>query len=287
MGIRKILVPLSGKLGDEAVLSTACGVAKNFQAQVVGLFVRPDPAEALPYLGDGVTGRVIEDILTTVKEGSDEASKKAQTALEKVAGEQGLPVASDTQGPLPACRFLDIMGRADDVIAAQSRLSDLVVFGHGMNDEGEAGGSALEAAMMSAGRPVMIAPRQVPETIGGTVAIGWDSSYEAAHAVTAAMPFLAKASRCVILCVDRDTAEAKPGSTLADYLKLHGIEADVEAMKAGDNSVGEVLLDGAQNVGADLLVMGGYGHSRLRELFVGGTTRHIRSHPVLPVLMAH
>lgn len=187
---------------------------------------------------------------------------------------------------LPSVRFIDIVGHRDEVIAEHSRLSDLVIF----NDAGtsiEAGGTALEAAMISAGRPVLITPTRAALKVGGTVAIGWDESNEAAHAVMAAIPFLETAEKVVIFAVEADVEDAKPGSALADYLSLHGVTAEIVTYEKGNRAIGEILLEQAQNINADLLVMGGYGHSRLRELLIGGTTRHIRAHTTIPVLMAH
>lgn len=286
MAVRKILVPLSGVETESAVLGTAMTVAKTFDAQLVGLFVRADPAEALPYLGDGVSGQVIEQLMQAARDGADQASAKAQAMFVNAANKAGLPLvdkgASET---LPAARYLDVSGHRDDVVTAHSRLSDIVIFGEG--NAGAAGGSTLEAAMMSAGRPVLIAPKACAIHVGGAVAIGWDESPMAAHAVTAAIPFLEMARSVTILCIG-ETMEPEPGSLLADYLALHGIQAGIHLVEQpSGRSVGGALLDQAEKLKADLLVVGGYGHSRLREFIIGGATQHIRSHATIPVLMAH
>ena len=186
---------------------------------------------------------------------------------------------------MPSVRFLDVTGRRDEVVASHSRLSDLIVFGESAT--GIAGGTALEAAMMSAGRPVLIAPKQSWAPVGGSAAIAWDESAEAARAVTAAIPFLEKARKVTILCIGDKELNPDPGSTLADYLALHGVVADVHLVDARGRAAGEVLLETAEKAGADLLVMGGYSHSRLLEFIIGGVTQHIRSHATIPVLMAH
>jgi nucleotide-binding universal stress UspA family protein len=286
MSVRKILVPLSGAPSEAAVLGTAMTVGKNFGAQVVGLFVRSDPSDALPYLGDGVSGQVIEQLMQAAKEGADAASARARTMFADAAARANVPlVEKGSADTLPSARFLDIAGHRDDVVASHSRLSDIVVFGEG--NAGAAGGSTLEAAMMSGGRPVLIAPKACAIHVGGAVAIGWDESPMAAHAATAAIPFLEKAKRVTILCIGGKELDPEPGSLLADYLALHGIAADVHLVEAQGRSVGGALLDQAEKLGADLLVVGGYGHSRLREFIIGGATQHIRSHATIPVLMAH
>lgn len=286
MSVRKILVPLSGIAAEAAVIGTALAVARNFGAQVVGLFVRPDPTEALPYLGDGVSGQVIEDLLKAAKEGSDAASSRARAMFADAAQKAGVALVQTSNAKaLPSARFLDVTGHRDDVVAAHAQLSDIIVFGEATS--GIAGGSTLEAAMMSAGRPVLIAPKAAVASIGGTVAIGWDDSPVAAHAATAAIPFLGKAEKVVIFSIGGKELDPMPAVMLADYLALHGVEADVHLVDAQGRPVGSVLLEQAEKAGADLLVVGGYGHSRLREFILGGATQHIRSHATIPVLMAH
>jgi nucleotide-binding universal stress UspA family protein len=286
MSIRKILVPLSGVNAEASVVGTALAVARKFDAQVVGLFVRPDPTEALPYLGDGVSGQVIEQLMKAAKESSDLSSGKARESFANAAQKAGGPLVKDSgAGTLPSGRFLDVTGHRDDVVAAHAQLSDIIVFGEATS--GVAGGSTLEAAMMSAGRPVLIAPKATVPVLGGTVAIGWDDSPVAAHAVTAAMPFLDGAQKVIIFSIGRKELDPAPASMLADYLSLHGIVADIHLLEAQGQPIGSVLLANAEKAGADLLVVGGYGHSRLREFILGGATQHIRSHATIPVLMAH
>ncbi|MBX3492336.1 MAG: universal stress protein [Parvibaculum sp.] len=286
MSVKKILVPLAGRPSDSEVLGTALSIAGDFGAQIVALFARPDPTEALPYLGDGVSGQVIEDLLQAAREGADDASARVLKMLEAAAAKAGFPiVGKGAEPPLPSVRFLDVTGRRDEVVASHSRLSDLIVFGESAT--GIAGGTALEAAMMSAGRPVLIAPKKSWAPVGGSAAIAWDESAEAARAVTAAIPFLEKARKVTILCIGDKELNPDPGSTLADYLALHGVVADVHLVDARGRAAGEVLLETAEKAGTDLLVMGGYSHSRLLEFIIGGVTQHIRSHATIPVLMAH
>ncbi len=175
-----------------------------------------------------------------------------------------------------------------------SRLADLVVFAETKPEDTSTAMVAVEAALVNAGRPVLVAPQDLktPE-VAKAVAIAWDGSVEAAHAVSAALPFLALASKVSILTVRTGpqqpggTAAASPGIMLADYLTMHGVHAAEHILEPQGRSVGQVLLEAAVDAGAGLLVMGGYGHSRLREFILGGTTRHIVTHAKLPVLMTH
>ena len=179
-------------------------------------------------------------------------------------------------------------GRAVDVIAGESRLADLVIVADAGARDQASGPNALETCMLAEGRPVLLAPQQAPADVGASVVIGWDESGEAANAITAAMPFLVSAEKVTIVCVDEDGVSDAPGArALQEYLALHTVTAEIHLVPEDNRNTGEVLLAEATNLQGDLLVMGGYSHSRLRELVLGGVTRHIRSHATIPVLMAH
>lgn len=286
MPIRKILVPVQGTDTDKLVLGTALAIAKTFNGQAHAVFVRPDPSEALPYLGDGVSGQVIEDLLQAAKEGSDAAAAKALKNVEAGAKAAGVPIVSDASA-LPSARFVEITGRQDLVVSEESRLSDLVVFAGADANEGIAGGEALEAALLSADRPVLIAPKSAAKSVGTSIVIGWDGSMEASAAVGAAIPFIQRAAKVTILRIDEDEDDARATEMLETYLALHGAKPESRAVESLGRPIGEVLLEEASAAGADLLVMGGYGRSRLSEFLFGGATRHVRSHASVPVLMAH
>lgn len=101
------------------------------------------------------------------------------------------------------------------------------------------------------------------------------------------MPFLIRAASVFIVTADTAVTSADEAARLADYLAWHGIQPTVDTIRPTKESVGSALAGRVTELGADLLVMGGYGHSRVREMILGGVTRHILSHPGLPVLMAH
>lgn len=287
MSIRKILVPLKGVSGDDVVLGAAASAAQQLGGQLAGLFVRPDPSEALPYMGDGISGQVIEQLLDAAKEGADAAASRASASLHAAAKKAGLPIVTSAE-PLPSARFAEVTGRADVVIADESRLADLVVFAEGQPDGDQFGGDALEAAMMTARRPVLIAPKDgFAGKLGGTAVIGWNSSVQAAHAVTAALPFLTQAEKVIVLCVGDDEVDPEQGARLKAYLALHGVAGEQRFVDRQNRTTGQALLEEAKKLDAGLLIMGAYSHSRLRQLLIGGVTRHVRGHASIPVLMAH
>jgi nucleotide-binding universal stress UspA family protein len=120
------------------------------------------------------------------------------------------------------------------------------------------------------------------------VMVAWDGSRQAARATGDALPFLlkAKAVEVVIVAGERSKSDEVPGADFAQHLARHGLKVDVKRVSDA-GGVGETLLSHAADIGADFLVMGGYGHSRLREFILGGATRGILDAMTLPALMSH
>jgi nucleotide-binding universal stress UspA family protein len=288
MPIRKILAPVNGSDWDANVLSAAAAVAQKFDAHIEALFVRPDPSDALPYVGEGVSGGVIEEMIQAANEAANEAVKLAKANLEKALAGPAIPIQSKPGGPgHTSARLVEAQGRIADVVESQGRLSDLVVFGDVSAKGQKAFLGALEATMMNTGRPILIAPDAKTNTIGESIAIGWDGSVEATHAVTGALPFLRRSKQVEVLCVKSGPVDTTMADALSDYLAIHGVDCVEHIIEQGDANTGAALLDAAQRADADLLVMGGYGHNRLREMIIGGTTRYAVANTKLPLLIAH
>jgi nucleotide-binding universal stress UspA family protein len=284
----KILAPLTGGRQDESLLANAFAAAKPFGAHVVGLFVRPDPAQGLPFYGDGASSLVVQEVMEAANEAGDIAAQSAKDALAKAAAAAGIPIlAAMEKRQTATASFQEVQGNFADCVTRAARLSDFVVFGTLKEIERVGVTEAFEATLIEAGRPALLAGPAMTADFCDKVAIGWNDSLACAHAVAAALPFLARARTVEILTVRRNGEEAVPTGELKDYLMLHGVSAGERSVDAGPRAVGEVLLDSAAQSGAGLLVLGGYGHSRLREIFVSGVTKQVIAHADLPLFLVH
>ena len=147
-----------------------------------------------------------------------------------------------------------------------------------------------EAALFESGRPVLIVPyiQKTPIKLGRMMAC-WDGSRSAARAIADALPLLARAKTVEIFTATGEAGKSTEleGSDIAHHLARHGLKVVVERQPAGDVDIASIILSRAADNGADLIVMGGYGHSRLREFVLGGATRGILSSMTLPVLMSN
>jgi nucleotide-binding universal stress UspA family protein len=144
---------------------------------------------------------------------------------------------------------------------------------------------ALHAVLFDSGRPVLISPQIAPATIGTRICMGWNGTAESASAVFAALPWLQRAEAVRILSADGYQRRGPAAPDLAAYLSLHDVRADIVMFQSVGNSVGAGLLAAARDFGCDLLAMGAYSHSRLRQLILGGVTRHVLERGNLPVMM--
>lgn len=179
-----------------------------------------------------------------------------------------------------------------DVIGRRARYSDVTLVGPSLLADEDISDNALDGAIFRSGRPVLMVPESGSVTLAPkAVSIAWDGSLEAARAVAAAMPILAAASDVRIVIVDPVAGEgghgAEPGADLAAYLSRQGIKPSAERLPSAGRSIADVLSQHASDNKIELMVMGAYGHSRLRERIFGGVTRSILNRVSLPILMAH
>jgi len=288
MSIRSILVPLDGTQAAAPALVVACMLARDLTAHVDVVHVGTDAKDAVPLLGEGMSAAIIEEMIQLAEKESAERSESAGKMFEDVRARFALELAETPSADGGAsAHLIRLVGREDEVTAIRGRLADLIVMTRPIGDGEASSTMTINAALFETGRPVLIAPPTLPTTIGRKVAVSWNGSAEASRAVSAAMPLLARAEGVVILAAEAGRASAAPAEELACYFAWHGVSAEIRMLEATGAQVGEALLGESTAIGADLLVMGAYTHSRMRQLILGGVTRHVLANATLPVLMAH
>jgi nucleotide-binding universal stress UspA family protein len=283
MAFEVILAVLGGIEGDETVLNAARSVEKQFHSQIDCLHVVEDP-HSLPYLDAGISPGTVASLLAAVDAQIDARRAKAKTAFAR------LRTADLKKEPA----WIERKG-SEREISRQGRFADLIVLGRpgaaAENLTTTFFSTALDAALFGTPRPALI----VPPVLDGPlpfrdrpVAVAWNGSLEADRAVGAALPILRAASRVVVVIGEESRAAGENSADgLKTYLGRHGIDVTIVTSKVDAASAGPYILEQAREIGAGLLVMGAYTHSRLREFVLGGVTKHVCEHAPLPVLMAH
>jgi len=285
-----ILVPATGAETDAPVFATAVAVARLFAAHLAFLHVRVDVqqvllAMAVADMGGGGVGydRIIESLERDVAS----RQRQAEQAFHAFCERERLAVPGAPSDALPSAEWKMETGDEPACLAEHGRVADLLVVGRAREGETVAM-EVLEAALMATGRPVLLAPAKAPSRLSGTVAIAWKDTPEAARAVAAAGPLVAMAERVIILSVEEDAGTDRQScERLRHALCWHNRNTSVRRLKPDDSPPVESLLAAAAAAEADVLVMGGYGHSRVREVIFGGFTRRVLSGADLPVFMVH
>jgi nucleotide-binding universal stress UspA family protein len=253
-------------------MAAALALARSRKAYVAGLYVIAEPD-----LSGFVRAQIPDEVLEEQRARAEETAEAAVAAFRELAEREG--VAAD--GRIARAQAHEVAA----LIALQARYADLVIAGQAAPEEPGPGGRQMVADLvLSAGRPVLVIPYiGVARPIGRTVTVAW--------AVADAMPFLEAAERVHVLVVNPVTgAQAhgpEPGADIALSLARHGVKAEVEVTSAPDIEEGEAILSWLADSGSDLLVMGAYGHGRMRELVLGGVSRLVLESMTCPVLMAH
>ena len=286
MPIRKLLLPLTGTAAGEAALASALVVARRWNAHVLALHVRVDSRDVAPLAGEGLSGAMIEEMMSATEKESGDRAHAVRSMFERFVTRHDVVVqeAYPNAGHASAS-FAAVTGREEDIVAQQARLADLTVVPHPDSGEDVSSSDALHAVLFDSGRPVLIAPQVAPAAIGTRVCVAWNGTAESASSVLAAMPWMQKAEGVAILSADGYQRRGPGAPELSAYLALHGVHASTITFRSLNGSVGAGLLAAAREFGCDLLSMGAYSHSRLRQLILGGVTRHVLENSTLPVMM--
>ncbi len=277
--MKDILVHVDASPAAHARLSFALAVAKGFGARLSALHLTAEPFMR------GVSTHAPADVI-------DQHVSLANAAADEVLAD----MTAQATGQAVVFRGLKASGNLDrlpGLLARDGRNSDLVIVGQPDPESGGSDDEALvEAAFMETGRPALVvAHDHVPQFPFRRVLIAWNASRQASRAVHDAMPLLKAAEDVVVLVVDPDALGGvlgrAPGNGVIQHLAQHGVVARLRTVDSGRRRAGEVILTEAVTEGADLLVMGGYGHSKLREAFLGGATRKLLAAATLPILLSH
>ena len=274
--LKDIVVNLSGRAAQDFAADYATSIAATFGAHVAGIAFLYEPV-----IPDGTLGGIPVDLIELQRE---ENSKAANAAVGR------FEAATKTVGVSAETRVLDAtLGGAAALFGQIARRFDVAVVGQAQREHGASEELMIEGGLFESGRPVVVVPyiQKQGLTLDRVLAC-WDGGRMSARAIADAMPFLerAKAVDIVIVAEERKNDEIT-GANMTEHLARHGVTANVKRIARGDLAIADVILDYAADSGADFMVMGGYGHSRLREFILGGVTRGILGSMTVPVLMSH
>ena len=287
--MRRISLVLDGSPRDSQSVQAAMALALRLGAQIEGLFIRPSVGEILARFGDSIASSISGDIIEQILKDSDEFAAKAKSILEDAARANGLAVfKKPSRLSTPGVSFEVIQGPPLEALSEAVALSDIVVFGEPDHVAPAPLAEQIEYTMLTLRRPVLVARGEVAQRLGDRIVVAFDGRHEACTALIRTVPILATARFVEILHVceheERDVGQA---DRALRYLGQNGVSASAVEAELSNKEVGVRLSELAKMSNADLIVMGGYGRSRMRELILGGATRHMMHHSPIPVLLVH
>jgi nucleotide-binding universal stress UspA family protein len=274
MAYKDILVHVDNSPQCAVRLGLAANLARDHQAHLIALNVRS--RQHLPQYIAAQYGSIIDRIEA---EHNAEAARETRAVFDRIQPDFGV-----------TAEWRDVDGELAATVALHARYADLTIVGQSQGEDADS--ALLDSLILDVGRPVLAVPYagRYP-SVGQRVLVAWNGSREATRAVHDALPILVGARLVHVIAVNPSGGMAGhgdvPGADICLHLSRHGVNAVCEHIRSEDLKIGEMLLSRAADEDVDLLVMGAYGRSRLRELVMGGATRHLLGHMTVPVLMSH
>jgi nucleotide-binding universal stress UspA family protein len=275
--IKDIVVSLSVAEGSGYAAEFAVSVASAVNAHLTGIAFVYDPIVPI-----GATGYIPPEVIETQQRENEDAAKAAIDGFVAAAARAGI-----TAEPATLAAGLASAGEQFGRIA---RRFDLAIVGQAETQKDTVQELIAESTLFESGRPVIVVPyiQKSPLKLD-RVMVCWDGSRPAARAIADSLPLLARADlvEVVIVANERGKQDEIAGADMGQHLARHGLKVDINRIPSGDVDIADVLLSHAADSGADFIVMGGYGHSRLREFVLGGVTHSILRSMTVPALMSH
>jgi nucleotide-binding universal stress UspA family protein len=273
-GYSSVLAVLSGSTADRGVLAAAAGIAGP-RGRLDVLAVRSDPVRVVPVVGEAGAAAAAE-LVAAMELQAKERSARARASFDAWHSSSGAGAAE----------FREVVGHPAESPAAAARNSDILVMAAPREQDGPMAAELVETCLFGSGRPLLVVPPDFAAQRGASVAVLWDGSRTAARALGDAMPLLSEARSVLVLTAGPLDEELPSGEAVVARLQARGVTASARMLQPGANE-GAALAAATAEAGCDLIVMGGYGHSRLREMILGGVTRYMLAKSAAPLLMAH
>jgi nucleotide-binding universal stress UspA family protein len=287
--MKNIFVPSSGSNTDHAVFATALAAAAPFGSHLEFYHQRLSTCEAALRARhvEFCVGPALTAALENLRQQDEHLSAGAAKHFREFCAQHAIKirVTPDDTAAVTA-QYLDSVDNAEKHFLLHARHSDLTVIGRPAHKDLMPPG-LIEMLLLESGRPIIIAPNSPPQSLMGTVVVGWKESSEAARTLSAALPLLKKAAKVIVVSVSEDKgATAEDLQDLSNRLAWHGVAVETRLI-AGNRAPAESLLAAVADAAANLLVIGGYGHGPLREAVFGGVTAALIHHAGCPVFMIH
>lgn len=287
MTIKTILLPIRESSTASSLMETSISMAIRNDAHLDLLYVQNDPEHLIPFSTLGLSASMRETILeSATTAATQQGNELKQSFLDLCERYQVNVKPRGSDIGKPTADFLIQSGRRDDLIGKYGRLADLIIVPQPTKTTPPP--SSFEAALRESGRPVLMVQRgKVLDMPGKRLAIGWNSSKEAAQAMATMLDNLKRADKVFILTSEKRLQGPVNADEVCTYLNCHGVTAETATFSTKGQSTGEALLAKSRELACDRLIVGGYSRPRIRDVIMGGVTGHLLAKADMPVILVH
>ena len=287
---KSILAVIGDASSGRACLYTAMSLGRQLNCHVDAMHVMADPTAALPLVGEAMSGAMVDEMMGVAEREAEQRASLTKAMFDKCAAGEIAPVGNRSNDGFQVS-WMEESGVEEQVVALPGCRADLTVVNRPTTDNETEALMTLNAALMQSGRAVVAAPpipedAEPPTGPEKRIAVFWNGSTQATRAVQAAVSLLSSASEVTVLRVEEE--EWYAGTEDLDiHLTRHGVKTVISKVLPREARTGHSLLFAARDAGADMMVMGAYTRSKLRQLMLGSVTGYVMEHAILTVLMCH
>ena len=287
MAFKTILLPIRESSTAASLMETSISMAIRNDGHVDLLYVQDDPEHMIPYGTLGLSASMRKTILESTAAAASQQGDELKQSFVDLCERYKISIQPRGTGiGKPSADFLVRTGRRDELIGKYSRLADLIIVPQPIKTTPPP--SSFEAVLRDSGRPVLMVQREkVLDVPGKRLAIGWNSSKEAAQAISSMLGNLKRADKVYVLSSEKRMKQAINADDVCVYLSCHGIAAETAVIDGKRKSAGEALLDKSRELECDRLIVGGYSRPKIRDIIMGGVTGHLLKYADMPVIFVH
>jgi nucleotide-binding universal stress UspA family protein len=285
--MKVILARVTGDPGDAPVLDAAYAVAHKLKSHIKVMHMAPDPRASIPLMGESASASLIQDLYDQAERELAAAKERARDRFADWRQRHEIPLATVPGRHNDASvAWTERLGDDYSIIGQAGRLADLIVIMRPKSSRDLPAMLGVEAAIFGSGRPTLLVPPESHFSPSTKALVAWDGSREATRALSLAVPLLRFASTVEIMSVAEADKHGVEAEAAEEYLAWHDIKAAVARCEP-HGSIAETVLAAARQRNAGMLVMGAYTHTRIREMVLGGVTRHVLNHAEIPAFVCH
>ena len=285
--MKSVLLPLTAHVDLAPVSEFTARFSKKHSATITALYVQPDPRTAIPFVGEGLSADVIQSVQEAAEQENEEQEAASREKFAEIMKNHSI-AEKNGEDILPNShyRWKTLVGEISDHVGRKARTADVSICMQ-PSDKHECYKHLFNDLIYRSGRPVLMIPTEGDFEVGTNILIAWNGRAEVARSIANAFPILRSAEKISLVQVGEIEEDRPTIHEAAEYLEDHGLQVSVIEQPRSNSGISDTILATAQDIHADLIVIGAYSHTRWHELILGSITTQIVANTKQPIFMSH